>query len=82
MLKCIFKQFSIHKSQAQYSLLLSVKILYTIQSGPNKTAPNFGDHFDLLPEKFNNLFLDAIKDSLLGIICENMNDIEFILCKI
>ena len=33
----------------------------TIQGGPKKTTPNFGGHFDILPEKFYNLYLDAIK---------------------
>ena len=46
-----------------------------------KTTPNFGGHFDLLPENFYNLLLDAIKGSLFGISCENMKDITFILFK-
>ena len=47
-----------------------------------KTTSNFGGHFDILPEKLYNLCLIAIKGSLFGIRCENMNDIAFILCKI
>ena len=53
-----------------------------IQGGPKKTTPNFGSHFDLLPEKFHKLILDAIQVGLFGISCENMNDIAFILYKI
>ncbi len=70
-----------HVENLLESLIL---FLLIIQGGPKKTRPNFGvgDHFDLLSEKNYNLFLDAIKVSLFGISCENINDIAFILCKI
>ena len=47
-----------------------------------KPTPNFGGHFDILPENLYNLFLDAIKVGLFGISCEKMNDIAFMLFKI
>ena len=55
------KRNTIIRAQCVYPYIVEQFTLSLLQGGKkNKTTPNFGGHFDLLPEKNYNPFSDAI----------------------